>query len=66
LPFERIYVVFEPSEPSSFKQAHPAKPVRDGGKIEAPTLYDIAGSANWANKADLGWAVHRRDFESAV
>ena len=39
---------------------------RDGGKIEAPTLYDIAGSANWANKADLGWAVHRRNFESAA
>ena len=26
-----------------------------------PTLYDISGSANWANKADLGVVVHRGD-----
>ena len=49
-----------------FIVAHPAKPVRDGGKISVPTLYDIAGSANWANKADLGWTVHRPDFEAAA
>jgi twinkle protein len=24
-----------------------------------PTLYDISGSANWANKADIGIVVHR-------
>ena len=29
------------------------------GKIPIPSLYDIAGSANWANKADLGVVVHR-------
>ena len=39
--------------------AHPAKMSRDGGSIPAPTLYDISGSANWANKADLGLVVHR-------
>jgi twinkle protein len=39
--------------------AHPAKMLRDGGTIPAPTLYDISGSANWANKADLGVVVHR-------
>lgn len=40
--------------------AHPAKMHRDNnGKIPVPTLYDISGSANWANKADLGVVVHR-------
>ena len=40
--------------------AHPAKMHRDpGGKIPIPSLYDIAGSANWANRADLGVVVHR-------
>jgi twinkle protein len=24
-----------------------------------PTLYDISGSANWVNKADLGIVIHR-------
>jgi len=38
--------------------AHPTKPQgRDG----APGLYDIAGSANWANKADYGLIYHRPD-----
>ena len=39
--------------------AHPAKLHRENGKLPAPTLYDISGSANWANKADLGVVVHR-------
>lgn len=38
--------------------AHPTKPQ---GKIGAPGLYDIAGSANWANKADYGLIYHRPD-----
>ncbi len=40
--------------------AHPAK-MRpdDSGKIRAPTLYDISGSAHWVNKADIGIVVHR-------
>jgi twinkle protein len=46
-----------------FIVAHPVKPVRDGGKVSVPTLYDIAGSANWANKADLGFAVHRPSLD---
>ena len=25
----------------------------------APGLFDISGSANWANKADIGISVHR-------
>jgi twinkle protein len=39
--------------------AHPAKMARENGKIPVPTLYDISGSANFANKADLGVVVHR-------
>jgi twinkle protein len=40
--------------------AHPAKMQRDGNKaLPPPTLYDISGSANWANKADVGVVVHR-------
>lgn len=38
--------------------AHPTKPQ---GKTGAPGLYDIAGSANWANKADYGLIYHRPD-----
>ncbi len=38
------------------------------GKIPVPTLYDISGSANFANKADLGIVVHRdwREGRTAV
>ena len=40
--------------------AHPAKMQRDPkGKIPVPNLYDISGSANWANKADFGVVIHR-------
>jgi twinkle protein len=39
--------------------AHPAKMPRESGSIPPPTLYDISGSANWANKADNGLVVHR-------
>lgn len=35
--------------------AHPSKPINKmGGKAQLPGLYDISGSANWANKADYG------------
>jgi twinkle protein len=40
--------------------AHPAKLQRlNGGERPVPTLYDISGSSNWVNKADLGIVVHR-------
>lgn len=41
--------------------AHPAKPMRgrDNEPPKAPGPYDIAGSAHWANKADLGITIHR-------
>lgn len=38
--------------------AHPTKPNADGSK-KIPGLYDISGSANWANKADYGLTYHR-------
>lgn len=45
--------------------AHPAKMSRNkDGVYDRPTLYDIADSAHWANKADLGIIVHREDPSS--
>jgi twinkle protein len=47
--------------------AHPTKlPKTKDGRIEAPTLYDISGSANFFNKADFGIVVHRRREENYV
>ncbi len=39
--------------------AHPSKPQEGSKKV--PGLYDISGSANWANKADYGMTYHRQD-----
>lgn len=39
--------------------AHPKKPQMWGQKPAAPGLYDISGSAHWANKADYGAVIHR-------
>lgn len=41
--------------------AHPRKPSSDGNP-KPPSLYDLAGSANFANKADYGLTVHRDDL----
>lgn len=47
-----------------FLVAHPTKIKKDKeGNFEIPTLYDIAGSANWFNKADNGMCVYR-DFQN--
>lgn len=47
--------------------AHPTKQPRNkDGVIEAPTLYDISGSANFYNKADFGIVVHRNRAENNV
>lgn len=47
--------------------AHPTKQPRNkDGVIEAPTLYDISGSANFFNKADFGIVVHRNRAENTV
>lgn len=41
--------------------AHPAKPMQ--GHKGIPGLYEISGSANWANKADYGMTYHRPKFD---
>lgn len=42
--------------------AHPTKSLKGAdGNYQMPTLYDISGSANWYNKADLGVIVHREN-----
>jgi len=41
--------------------AHPTKPQH--GFKGIPGLYDISGSANWANKADYGLTYHRPKFK---
>lgn len=51
-----------------FIVAHPTKMPKNKktDKYEVPTLYDISGSSNWYNKAEVGIAVYREfsaDFE---
>lgn len=47
--------------------AHPTKQAKNKeGNVEAPTLYDISGSANFFNKADFGIVVHRKRAENVV
>lgn len=47
--------------------AHPTKSVKDAdGNYKMPTLYDINGSANWYNKADLGVIVHRENEDDTL
>lgn len=45
---------------NSWVVAHPRvlQPAAPGKPIPPPALYDIAGSAHWANKSDLGLTVH--------
>lgn len=41
--------------------AHPAKMKKErSGETPVPTMYDIADSAHWANKADVGLVVHQK------
>jgi twinkle protein len=44
--------------------AHPKKP-RDGD-LRAPGLYDVSGSAHFANKADYGLTIHRGTSTSSL
>lgn len=47
--------------------AHPTKSAKDAdGNYKMPTLYDIAGSANFYNKADLGVIVHRENEDDTL
>jgi len=45
--------------------AHPSKFLIKGQKRDVPTLYDIADSAHFYNKADYGVVVYRPDDESS-
>ena len=45
--------------------AHPAKPNSDQASLP-PTLYMIAGSSHWANKADYGIVIHRKKQDSNI
>jgi twinkle protein len=44
--------------------SHPVKLYSENGQILVPTAYDISGSANWANKGDMIFTVHRPDIKS--
>jgi twinkle protein len=48
--------------------AHPTKMRRNSsGRYDICTMYDIAGSANWKNKMEYGFIVHREfsdDYET--
>jgi hypothetical protein len=46
-----------------FLVAHPTKMKKEKGKYLVPTLYDIAGSANFYNKTHNGLCVYR-DFST--
>jgi twinkle protein len=47
--------------------AHPAKMMRGrDGKYPQPTLYDIADSAHWANKPDVGLLIWRQGPEAGL
>ena len=45
---------------------HPAKMSRNkDGEYPVPSLYDIADSAHWRNKCDMGIVVHRTDDKTS-
>ena len=46
--------------------AHPTKMQRINGEYQKPTLYDIAGSANFNNKTDVGLVVHKVDQDTSL
>lgn len=45
--------------------AHPRKPHSDG-QPKPPSLYDLAGSAHFANKADYGLIIHRENMADTL
>ena len=46
--------------------AHPHKLHRsESGSYNAPSLYEVAGSAHWNNMCDVGMVIHR-DFDEGV
>lgn len=50
-----------------FLMAHPTKLMKDkNGVVNAPSLYDISGSAHFFNMADYGLVVHRNRVKNVV
>jgi twinkle protein len=50
-----------------FLIAHPTKMRKNAtGKYDVPTLYDISGSANFYNKADYGFTIHRATDDANI
>lgn len=46
--------------------AHPHKLYRsESGSYNAPSLYEVAGSAHWNNMCDIGMVIHR-DFDEGI
>jgi len=45
--------------------AHPVKPPIEN-RDKPPTIYDISGSANWANKSDNALAIFRHAYDDTV
>ena len=43
-----------------FLVAHPRKIEKEGGAFKVPSVYDIAGSSNFANKSDYIFTVYRK------
>ena len=46
--------------------AHPQKLAKVNGKYQMPSLYEINGSANFYNKADIGLVVHRETKDTTI
>jgi twinkle protein len=61
---DKLAMFCENNNVMCFLVAHPTKMRKEqnGLKYEIPTLYDISGSANFFNKADLGLTMYR-DFD---
>lgn len=63
---DEIVTFCEVNNVHCFLVAHPTKMAKeDNGKYKIPTLYNIAGSANFYNKADNGVCVYR-DFDTNI
>ena len=58
--FARIYDVLV------FLVAHPRKIEKEGGAFRVPSVYDIAGSSNFANKSDYIFTVYRKVDGSGI
>lgn len=65
MALDEIALFCEINHITCFLVAHPTKipKNKDNQKYEVPTLYNISGSSNFYNKADVGLCIYR-DFET--